>query len=134
MNELDLNYVKKNYSNLKKTKECMDQVDTIIDLKIANFQIDNLINDEMPVVMGAKQYYEKNLEKASEANMQSNLSKFIKIVQDTELKKEKKRYLRRNRSQEDDTQEKPPFIVFYVDMNAKSHAEKIGSIIRYEKV
>jgi len=102
MNELELNYVSKNYSNLKKTKECMDQTDTIIDLKIANFQIDNLINDEMPVVMGAKQYYEKNLEKASQANMQSNLSKFIKIVKDTDIKKEKRRLLGRNRSQEDD--------------------------------
>ena len=112
----------------------MDQTDTIIDLKIANFQIDNLINDEMPVVMGAKQYYEKNLEKASEANMQSNLSKFIKIVQDTDIKKEKRRLLGRNRSQEDDSIPKPPFIVFYVDMNEKSHEDKIGSIIRYEKV
>jgi len=45
----------------------------------------------MPVVIGQKEFFNKNLKKASTADMSSNLSEFYKIVKDSDLKKIKRR-------------------------------------------
>ena len=39
----------------------MTEVKDSIMLKIGNLQIDNLINDEFPVLFGAAKYYDKKL-------------------------------------------------------------------------
>ena len=85
------------------------------------------------MVIGAKHYYEKNLQRASGADMQANLSQFIKIVPDAEIRKGRRRGRARG-GEEADPDETPPFIVFYVDMSAKSQAGRLGSTIRYERV
>jgi hypothetical protein len=46
----------------------MELTKTLIDVSLGNFQIDNMINDQMPVVMGPKTYYDKNLNRNLSAN------------------------------------------------------------------
>lgn len=40
----------------------MNEIRSLLDVSIGNFQIDNLINDVMPVIAGAKELYAPNLE------------------------------------------------------------------------
>ena len=60
-------------------------------MEIENFQIDNMINDEMPVVIGARQYYDKHLQVASLGNLQSNLSTFYRVIEDENMYKRKRK-------------------------------------------
>ena len=60
-------------------------VETKIKLEIGNFQIDNMINEEMPVILGATQYFDKKLVEKGKANLKSKLADFHKICADTEL-------------------------------------------------
>jgi len=64
---------------------------TFLKFQVGNLQIDNLINDEMPVVIGPKNFYNSSLKKASVADMNSNLSEFYKIVKDKDLERIKRR-------------------------------------------
>ena len=57
LNDLNVVY---NY-NSKKDDQKMTLTKTVIDVSLGNFQIDNMINDDMPVVIGPKSYYDKNL-------------------------------------------------------------------------
>lgn len=60
-------------------------VETKIKLEIGNFQIDNMINEDMPVILGATQYFDKKLVEKGKADLKSKLADFHKICADTEL-------------------------------------------------
>lgn len=110
-----------------KTVQLKDQVETdtktIIELNLGNFQIDNLTNEDYPVLLGTRSFYHKRLTQANISNAMSNLSTFYKIVQESEIKSKKSKPL-----------DNMPFIVFEIDKNSKAHQEKIGSLVRYEKL
>ena len=83
------------------------ETETIIELKIGNFQIDNLINNEMPVVIGAKKYYDEYLQVANPQNIFSNMSSFYKIFKESDFKKKKG-----GGGKDDKTNQKHPFLIF----------------------
>jgi len=66
----------------------MNEIRSLLDVSIGNFQIDNLINDVMPVIARAKELYAPNLE-AEEDQELDQLFKSIKGVSiDTGKEKE----------------------------------------------
>jgi hypothetical protein len=60
----------------------MNEIRSLLDVSIGNFQIDNLINDVMPVIAGAKELYAPNLE----AEEDQELDQLFKSI-DTGTKK-----------------------------------------------
>ena len=120
-----------------------------------------MINDDMPVVIGAKRYFDKNLTKRiDEAQNRENISQFYKTVDEKDIerkKRQKKGWYRFNKKQnppeieltdvnqqtetENDQPAEPigeqtsiPFILFEMQMTKKSYEDKIGSIIRIERI
>jgi len=65
LNDLAVIY---NYDTTKQEETKMEMTKTKIDLSIGNFQIDNMITDQMPVVFGSKNYYDKNLNRHQQKN------------------------------------------------------------------
>ena len=55
---------------------------------MGNFQIDNLVNENLPVVLGSAKYYKKKLFAKSKANLKVKLSEFYRIVKDKDLKRQ----------------------------------------------
>lgn len=54
---------------------------TIVDMRLYNFQIDNLISDKLPVLMGPKKYFKSKLVVAEDmANKQQSLADFCMII------------------------------------------------------
>lgn len=82
-----------------------------------------MTNEDYPVLLGPSRYYHKHLIHANIANSMSNLSNFYKIIQESEYKRKNSKPF-----------QSIPFIVFEADKNSKSHKNKIGNLIRYEKL
>ena len=56
-------------------------------MDIGNFQVDNLLNEEMPVLLGAKDYYDKKIFVAGKSpDGKSNLARSFRLVQPEDLK------------------------------------------------
>jgi hypothetical protein len=61
----------------------MNEIRSELDVRIGNFQIDNLINDVMPVIAGAKELYQPNLKPAkihSEVEEDQELDRLFKNI------------------------------------------------------
>ena len=82
----------------------------------------------MPVLFGAKRYYDKHLTIATLANSQSNLANFYKIVQEQEVISKNKNRVHRNILNE------LPFIKMELLKMEKTTEGKLGSIKRFDKV
>jgi hypothetical protein len=84
-------------------------------MKISNMQIDNLISEKLPVLIGAKRYYDKHLQIANEFISQSKLSTFYKIVDEVDI-------VGKNKSAAAQKQalRNIPFLMFEVDMSSRN--------------
>ena len=88
LNEFNLKY---NTSKFKvpDTKDMTEErVEFMMD--IGHIQIDNLINEEMPVLLGAKSFYDRDVLVASqvskESRMRESLAMAYRMVEDGDLK------------------------------------------------
>lgn len=72
--------------NSSKEEDDMTEVRESIMLKIGNLQIDNLINDEFPVLFGAAKYYDKKLIRKSTLDMKSRLQDFYMMTEDRDAR------------------------------------------------
>lgn len=136
-----------NYSSISQTQVLIDSenasgrkelrestiTNTKCKLTLGNFQIDNLVDEEMPVLLGSQNYYALNLIKSSHADIQSNLSKFYRIMPDDNFKQAKKAKKRENNNTTA-REEQVPFIKFDLEMSQREHKGKIGTIVRYDKI
>ena len=61
----------------------------------------------MPVVIGAKKYYDEYLQVANPQNIFSNMSSFYKIFKESDFKKKKG-----GGGKDDKTNQKHPFLIF----------------------
>jgi hypothetical protein len=99
-------------------------------LDIGNFQIDNLINEEMPVLLGSKDYYDKNLivsGKSKNHRGKYNLAHSFLLVEEEDLKD-------KECDKEGNELERLPFLKSHVIMNKKTQEHKLGQIVRYESI
>jgi hypothetical protein len=99
-------------------------------LDIGNFQIDNLINEEMPVLLGSKDYYDKNLivsGKSKNHRGKCNLAHSFLLVEEEDLKD-------KECDKEGNELERLPFLKSHVIMNKKTQEHKLGQIVRYESI
>jgi len=65
-------------------------------------QIDNLLNEDMPVVFGAVKYFDKKIIKKSEINMKSTLEDFYYMAEDKHMKNTcKKKHIHQKKKQDD---------------------------------
>ena len=94
---------------------------------IGNFQIDNLVSDEMPVLIGAKDFYDKNIIAASKAQTGFNLANAYKLVKDEDMKQ-------REVDGGGQVLERLPFLRFNFLKSEKTQAGKIGSVVRYDSI
>jgi hypothetical protein len=96
-------------------------------MDIGNFQIDNLVSDDMPVLLGAKDFYDKGVNVASRSQSGFNLAHAYKLVQDEDMKPVEVDGGGR-------ALDRLPFFRFNFIMSEKTQAGKIGSVIRYDNI
>lgn len=72
-----------------------------IDFQIGHAQIDNMVNDNLPVILGTKEFYQSNIrvQNAATDHSRGDLAEFYKTVKDTDVVKshysaEKRRRMR----------------------------------------
>jgi hypothetical protein len=107
-----------------KVQDDKDITETQIEfwLDIGNFQIDNLINEEMPVLLGSKDYYDKNLivsGKSKNHRGKYNLAHSFLLVEEEDLKD-------KECDKEGNELERLPFLKSHVIMNKKTQEHKLG--------
>lgn len=99
-------------------------------LDIGNFQIDNLINEEMPVLLGSKDFYDNNLVvagKSTDHRGKYNLAHSFRLVEEADLKK-------KECDKDGNELERLPFLKSHVIMSKKTQEHKLGEIVRYESI
>ena len=103
----------------------MNEIRSELSVKIGNFQIDNLINDVMPVVAGARQLYGPHLEAAED----DRLDQLYKGIDASQRKQE---------TEEEGNQsceaQYIPFLLLSVSKSERRFEGKIGSIVRFDAV
>lgn len=102
----------------------MNEIRSLLDVSIGNFQIDNLINDVMPVIAGAKELYAPNLE-AEEGQELDQLFKSI----GTGAKKDDNDNQTAKKTAAD-----APFLLLKVSKSERQFQGKVGSIVRFEEI
>lgn len=115
---------------------------TKISVELGSFQIDNMVNDEMPVILGAARYYEKSVELAREDRIHKSIAEFYRSILDKDLHnlskydkaKPKQRKRAETKREKIEQQAAIPFLKFKLKKNVQTHANKIGSIIRFEYI
>ena len=100
-------------------------------MDIGNFQIDNLTNEEYPVLLGAKDYYDKKIYVAGQhlydRQIRNNLATAFRSVQPEDFKE-------RERDKHGKVLERLPFLRANFLMNKKTQENKLGAIVRYESI
>ena len=94
---------------------------TKINASLGLLQIDNLVNEDLPVILGPSSLYERQLIEIQEDQKVGDLYKrlnYIEIKNSEELK----------------MAESLPFLKIAIDKSEKKYEGKLGSIIRYEYI
>jgi hypothetical protein len=89
-------------------------------MKISNMQIDNLISEKLPVLIGAKRYYDKHLQIANEFISQSKLSTFYKIVDEVDIRSQGIVGKNKSAAAQKQALRNIPFLMFEVDMSSRN--------------
>jgi hypothetical protein len=130
IDEIDI-FFKTTTSNLEDDLKDFTENKIEFMMDIGNFQIDNLTNEELPVVLGAKDYYDKKIYVAGQhlydVHMRNKLSTAFRSVEQEDLKE-------RERDKHGKVLERLPFLRTNFLMNKKTQENKLGAIVRYESI
>lgn len=105
-------------------------------LDIGNVQIDNLVNEDLPVLFGQKHYYDRNIIVASKGAPpgasaakidKGTLSHAYRLVLDEDL-------MPQQYDKHGNELERLPFVRFNFVMSKKRRPNKVGSIINYKTI
>ena len=81
-----------------------------------------MLNEEMPVLFGSKNYYDKRISVFDgRAGKSSTISDAFKQVLPQDCK-------------QDENQQRQPFMKSYFEMSTKTQKGKLGSIVRYDHI
>ena len=149
ISEIEVNYVSQLEEQFnEEDRETIKTTKTYLLLKIGDLQIDNIINKEFPVLLGQMNLYKKRVVELSDENTPDPLSEYYRRVRNDQMvskKYIKARHKRINKLKkegklvelqalEDQAKKEIPFILFELQMSQKQKEDRLGSIIRYDKI